>query len=72
MTIGIFTCFRMIYEQNMKFGTYLILKGAYIRGGLIFGGKFVLVIKGAYILRGGGLYSGGGYIRYFTVFRSFY
>ena len=35
----------------MKFGTSLILRG------LILGGNFVLVSKGAYI-RGGGLYSG--------------
>ena len=34
--------------------------------GLIFGGKFALVIRGAYIR--GGLYSGGAYIRDFTVF----
>ena len=45
----------------MKFGTYLILRGAYNRKGggltfrregLIFGGNFVLVSRGAYI-RGG-------------------
>ena len=44
----------------MKSGTYLILRGAYIRGGLIFGEKFVLVIRGAYIRAGvclGGLHS---------------
>ena len=33
MTIGIFTCFRKIYEQNMKFGIYLILRGLIIGGG---------------------------------------
>ena len=33
----------------MKFGNYLILRGAYIWGELLFGGKFVLVSKGAYI-----------------------
>ena len=37
----------------------LILGWAYIREGLIFGGKFVLMIRGAYIL--GGLYQGGLY-----------
>ena len=31
----------------MKFAFYLIFRGAYIRGGgLFFGGKFVLVIRG--------------------------
>ena len=44
----------------MKFALYLISRGLEF-GGLIFGGKFVLVIRGAYI-RGayirGGLYSG--------------
>ena len=45
MAIDIFTCLRKVYEQNMNFGTYLILRGAHIRG-LIFGGKFVLVSRG--------------------------
>ena len=36
----------------MKFALYLIFRGAYIRGGLKFGRKFVLVIRG-------GLYSEG-------------
>ena len=49
----------------MKFDFYLIFRGL-IFGRLIFGGKFVLVIRGAYIR--GGLYSGGAYIRDFTVF----
>ena len=35
MAIDIFTCLRKIYEQNMNFGTYLILRGL-IFGGLIF------------------------------------
>ena len=63
MAIDIFTCLRKIYEQNMNFGTYLILRG------LIFGGahirmKFVLVSRGAYIQ---GLIIGGlifGILRY--------
>ena len=43
----------------MKFGTYLILRGAYIRRRLISGTNFVLVRRGAYIR--------GAYIRDFTV-----
>ena len=41
----------------MKLAFYLIIRGGLYSGGLTFGGKFVLVIGGAYI-RGGGLHSG--------------
>ena len=58
MTIDIFTCFTKMLEPNMKFGIYLILRGL-IFGGLISGGNFVLVSKGAHILR--------VYIRHFRV-----
>ena len=47
----------------MKDAFDLILRGAYIRG-LIFGGKFVLVIRWAYIRDA---YIQGAYIRDFTV-----
>ena len=43
MTIDISTCLKL------KFGTYLILEGAYMRGWLIFEREFVLVSRGAYI-----------------------
>ena len=60
----------MMYEPDLNFSTYLISRGAYIWG-IILGGKFALVIRGAYIQ--GGLYSGGlifweAYFRDFTVF----
>ena len=48
----------------MKFAFYLIFREAYIRG-VIFRGKLVLVIEGAYI--SGVLHSGGACIRDFTV-----
>ena len=45
MTIGIFTCFRKIYEDNMKFGTYLILRGGLYSGELIFGGLIFGILR---------------------------
>ena len=56
--------FREIWELHLKVAFCLMFRGAYIRG-LIFGGKFLLVIRG-------GLYQGayirGTYIRDFSVF----
>ena len=48
----------------MKFAFYIIFRGAYIRRWIIFGGKFVLVIRGVYIRRA---YIRGAYNRDFTV-----
>ena len=50
----------------MKFAFCLISRGAYIWRGRIFGGKFVLVIRG---LMFGGLIFGGAYIRDLMVFK---
>ena len=66
MAINVSTCFRKISGPNLRFGNYLILVGAYIRGGLIFGREFVLVSRGG--LYAGGSYIRGAYVRDFTVF----
>ena len=50
----------------LKFALYIIFRGGGLyAGGLIFGGKCVLVIRG-FIFRG--LIFGGAYIRDFTVY----
>ena len=58
-----------LYKKNNLHGRseklYINLFFTLFLGGLIFGGKFVLVIRGAYIQVG--LYSGGAYIQDFTV-----
>ena len=64
MAIEIFTCLRKVYEQNMNFGTYLILRRLLFGGGAHIRMKFVLVSRGL-IVRG--LLSGGlifGILRY--------
>ena len=61
MTIGIFTCFKKIYVQNLKFGTYRILRGAYIRESLYSEGNSCQWIEGLIcggLIFGVGLYSG--------------
>ena len=68
MTIGIFTCFRKI-QQNRKFGTYLILRGAYIRGGLYLEGSLCQRVKGLIF---GGLIFGGLIFRRLIFGKSYY
>ena len=64
ITIDIHSRFRKIQELHLKFAIYLIFQGAYR------GGKFVLLIRRAYIQ--GGLYSGFyGIFPHFSILSKF-